>query len=341
MSPHASLPPQPAHRIKPRARAFTILELLVAMSVLVVIIAIMSQVMAMTGQAINAAKKQLDLETQSRIILDRIGRDLSNMVVTPGVTPLVINNTGDSASGSNNDGLAVITIGRPRDRSSLTDSAVSVLSSDVRMAVMGYRVISAPDPRSPQGNVPTVNRGDGTITWPANGIVRDDIQAKSDLGKAMTAAAADLSTAGTSMLAFEPMGQGIFRLEICYLLDDGTVVSTPPRDVNFPSQAGNTYALALSKATSADSDKRFVKALIVAIAGIDSKTEGLLNAAQLTSLANVLPNPANGQTPLQAWDFTSPEATDLLSKLAAPNFPHPVLSSLRAYQRYYYLQNAQ
>jgi hypothetical protein len=311
------------------------------MSVLVVIIAIVSQIMGMTGQVINAAKKQLDLETQSRIILDRIGKDLSNMVVTPGVAPLVINNTGDSASGSNNDGLAVITNGRPRDRSSLTDSAVSVAYKDIRMAVMGYRVISTPDPRSPQGNVPALNWGDGTITWPANGMVRDDIQAKSDLGKAMTAAAADLSTAGTSMLAFQPMGQGIFRLEIGYLLDDGTVVSAPPRDVNFPSQAGNTYAVALSKSSSTDSNKRFVKALIVAIAGIDSKTEGLLNAAQLTSLANVLPNPTNGQTPLQAWDFTSPAATELRAKLSAPNFPPPVLSSLRVYQRYYYLQNAQ
>ena len=119
------------------------------------------------------------------------------------------------------------------------------------------------------------------------------------------------------------------------------MVSVPPSDLNFPSQAGHTNALALTKSTSADTNKRYVKALIVAIAGLDSKTQGLLSAAQLTSLANVLPNPTNGQTPLQAWDFTSPGATDLRTKLAAPNFPPPILNSLRVYQRYYYLQNAQ
>jgi hypothetical protein len=343
-----------ARRPCSRTRAFTLVELLVSISVLVLLVGMVSQMMSMTGRIINASGKQLDLESQSRIVLDRIGNNISNMVMAQGVAPIVIKNTMDLPSGTSNDGFALLTNARPRDRSS-----AGVATKDIRMAIMGYRVNYTADALLGGKNSPELNWGDGTITWPTQNAT----QVKSDLVNATTAVVLDLQSAGSNqkMIDLQPIGAGIFRFELCFLLDDGTVVLDPPRDSNFavplPGATGtNTFAVAISKATSGDANKRFVKAFIVGIAGLDSKTLAQLTETQRKALPDTLSDPVqnaapstglpngNYQTPLQAWDFTSSaqNAKNLSDKLKNKSIPvAPVLNSLRLYQRYYYIDNAQ
>ena len=342
-----------SRRPRSQTRAFTLVELLVSISVLVLLVGMVSQMMSMTGRIINASGKQLDLEAQSRIVLDRIGNNISNMVMAQGVAPIVIKNTMDLPSGTSNDGFALLTNARPRDRSP------TVATKDIRMAIMGFRVNYTADALLGGKSSPELNWGDGTITWPT----QNAIQVKSDLVNATTAVVKDLQTAGGTqqMIHLQPIGPGIFRFEICFLLDDGTVVLDPPRDSNYavplPGATGtNTFAVAISKATSSDANKRFVKAFIVGIAGLDSKTLAQLTEDQRKALPDTLSDPVqnaapstglpngNYQTPLQAWDFTSSaqNAKNLSDKLKNNSIPvTPVLNSLRLYQRYYYIENSQ
>lgn len=330
------------------------------MAVLILLVAVISAIFNQTNLAIRTSSKQLDVSGQARIALDRLGSSINNMVVAQGIAPVVLKDSGDSTSGALNDGLALLTNSRPRSR---TSSVQESPTSFIRMAVMGFRILplsdsaflSSPIPNPTPSPVPMLNWGDGTISWSTASQlkVQDALLAKSSLPTAITAAATDLANLGLpspaptpAMLQFQGIAANIIRFEICFLQDDGTIVSTPPRDKNLTGITGNTYPVALSKATSADINQRYVKAFIVGLAGLDTQTRRLVgnNGDKLKNLADSLPNPAaTNQTPLQAWDYTSNSAaaTALRNALLPPNYPLPVVNSLRLYQRYFYVSNSQ
>ena len=348
------------HAYDVRVGAFTLTELLVSMGILVLLVALISAMFNQTNLAVRAATKQLDVSGQARMALDRIGTNLNNMVVAQGIAPVVLKDSGDATSGTLNDGLAFITNSRPRSRSSVQEATPSPSPSFIRMAMMAYRVLplsesaflSSPIPNPTPSPVPMLNWGDGTVSWSTASTlaVQNAQYAKSSLPTVISGAATDLATLGSSfptpvpkMLQFGGIAANIFRFEICFLQDDGTIVATPPRDKNFAAITGNTYPVALSKITSADPNQRYVKAFIIGLAGLDTQTRRLVgtNGDRLKNLADALPNPAaTNQTPLQAWDFTSNStaATTLRNALQA-NYPLPVINFLRLYQRYFYVAN--
>jgi type II secretory pathway pseudopilin PulG len=333
-----------------RHSAFTLFELLISMSILVFLVVLVARILSSTNVAVQAASKQMDVASQARTVLDRIGGDIASMVVAQGSAPIVVKDTAPgppgSSSGQYNDGVAFITNARPRAR------AGTVTTPFIRMAMMGYRVSALKDSGLANTAVPMLNWGDGTISFSTAGnTVQNSLskQVTSDFTVATNQAVTDVRTGDTSgnhMLQFQGVGPGIIRFEICFLLDDGTVVSTPPRDNTFPSVTNNAYAVALSKTVSADVSQRFVRAFIVGIAGLDNQTRQLVgsNGSNLDNLADALPNPAlTNQTPLQAWDFLSgtTPAQNLRTALLPPNYPKPVINALRIYQRYFYVSDAQ
>ncbi len=325
-------------------------ELLVSITVLTLLIVLVSQITSQANKAISGAGRQMDTASDAGVALDRLGANLSGLTVAQGIAPVVYKNTPDSPSGKSgafNDGIAFMCNSRTRERSVVQTSP----NNFIRMAMVGYRVQSFPDDLLGGTNVPKLSWGDGTISY-SKSDGTGNIQpvgnaASSNLQNAMLAVAGDLGDGGSSMIQPEALGQGIFRFELCFLLDDGTVVEKPPRDLNFPAASypvltGNSYAVAVTRETSADVNKRYAKAIIVGMAALDAKTRQLVgtNGADVYKLADDLPDPsATNQTPLQAWDFTSntPAANSLRTKLSAPNYPPPILQNLRIYQRYYYI----
>jgi len=328
-------------------KGFTLVELLVAMTLLVLLIALVAQITSHVDSTITTTTKQIDITSQAGTALDRVGSNLGSMITARGVAPVVYKNTPDAGgnSGINNDGIAFVSNARPRSRSSVS----TVPANFIRLAMIGYRVSARGDTALNNTSVPMLDWGDGTISFSTStGLVQDASQAKSSLPTAIAAAGGDLSSGSQTMINFQAISAGIIRFELCFLLDDGTVVSTPPRDINFPAATfptltGNSYAVALSSLVSADANKRYVKAVIVGMAGLDSQTRQLVGTAgsDLYKLAEDLPDPVStNQTPLQAWDFTSDTtaAKALRSKLGS--YPRPVVQNLRLYQRYFYTTSA-
>jgi prepilin-type N-terminal cleavage/methylation domain-containing protein len=349
-----------------RHSGFTLLEMLVATSVLALLLALFAQITSHTVDATQLAGRQIDAGSQARIALDRLGVNLNAMLQSDGIAPIVCKDTGETVSGAKNDALAFLANARPRTRSTVTPAML-------RAAVVGYRVRSLKDSLLKDASVPMLNWGDGTLTWSTkSGTNVDD-----GLISTLQAAATDLKSGKETGVNFQGLAQGLFRFEISFLLDNGSVVTKPPRDIRFASDPviGNDpslYAVALRASVSEGqlgkdstdeklgnanyvapnpSDPttwRYVKAFIVGVAGLSTEVRQLI-PSDLAKLADALPNPApstsastNKPTPLEAWNFTSDtagnsaSATALRTSLAA-GFPAPVLRSLYVYQRYYYV----
>jgi len=106
---------------------------------------------------------------------------------------------------------------------------------------------------------------------------------------------------------YELIGPQVFRFEYCYLRTDGTLSITPPNSI-----AG-------------------IAAIIADIAVMDPKSKVLLNNAQIATLAGQLVDYSANMVPGQLrtnWQDTLNANTTL---------PRPAVSSIRLYERFFYL----
>ena len=331
---------------------------MVAIAILAIILVVLTEIAGETSLTIQKTSRSMETSELCLAALDHIESDFSGMVTTGTATMVVVKN-----SVGVNDGLALISNVRVRSR---TGASISVSgSSDIRMGVIGYCVANTTDADvSGSPKVPMLNWGNGTVTWLAgqapNGqyVNSAPLNLPGSLGGSNTAlsgAVADISAVVSSngtppptpnMLQFQSLSKGIFRLEICFLLSDGTLVSVsaPPLNKNFLSTASpppavtfnpaqNIYALAF-KSNDSNNATTYVRALIIGVAGIDSMTQKTLTASQLASLPNALAKTTDNQTPLQAWDI-SDSSKPTYTNLKA--YPTQVLQNIRFFQRYFYV----
>ena len=327
------------------------------MTVLVLIVLLLAQVVQATNTSIQRTTNGMDNNQLSTVALDRLGNGLAGMIASGQGTLIAVK----SMSGS--DGLVMLTNNRVRSRTDGTNINASSFS-DIRLGARGYCVINTADPdlRSSSGtgsfpSVPMLNWGDGTVTWSAQSAAA----VQGDPLQALFEAASDLTTqmnnapASGAMLQFTPLSRGIFRFEICFLLSNGSLLSTTTPPLNKHLITGGTgptapttfpnpdLPLAFKAADSNDTTNAgpngqplYVRAIVVGIASLDVATQKTLQPAQWAQLANVttLGKTTDGQTPLQAWDISS-SAEPTYQNLKA--FPPPVLQNIRFTQRYYYV----
>ena len=166
-----------------------------------------------------------------------------------------------------------------------------------------------------------LNWGNAAVLWPT------------DPYTALRGAATQLGGASVPM-TFDPVAPNIFRMEICFLQDDGTLVAIPPEDITFAvnpaaPNTGNPHYMALNKEATLNGNGRYVKAIIIGMAGLSGDVRQLVDMKTLSSkLAPV----KDKQTPLQVWDINAPAFAGSL-----PEPKTPILNNLRVYQRYFYV----
>ncbi len=345
------------------------------MTVLILIVGMLAQVVQNTTTSIQRSTKGMDTNQMATTALDRIGSSVANMVAYGQGTLVAVKNGGGS------DGLAMITNGRVRSRTSVGSISVND-SSNVRMGARGYCVIPVTDPDLMVAGgthplVPMLNWGDGTVDWDGKAttsVQGDPLQALSlgvaDVVKIMGGG----TTSDAKMLQFDPLSRSIFRLEVSFLLSNGTLVSTttPPLNKHFVSVAaggdaptapvtwdptsGNNISQFPLAFKAADVHVApvsstpgptplptpvFVRAVVVGIASLDNATLKILSANQLTKLGDisVLAKATDGQTPLQAWDISNNYTTTYqnLSSSGGYGYPLPVIQNIRFSQRYFYV----
>lgn len=283
-----------------RPRGFSLIEVLVSVAVMALLLAMTLQILGSTSAAIKAADKQRNATSQLRTALDRFAADFSTAMLTGGGSMIWFFYSAPNAVGSQ-----VGFVSRSR-----SDGSAANPSDKPRGAAIGYSIdneqvtIGGTDYSSRE-----LKRGDGLFSF------ADDLAgvfAKMSGGT------------GTSIWKkWEPVGTGIVRFHVSFVLDDGTITQIPPvysmtspqdGDITFLNGvqlANGRQAVAFSESSKQRpgingsdpaNDGRYVKALLVAAACVDKDIRNLaLTSGKLSEVA-ALGNPAEGQTPLEAWE---------------------------------------
>ncbi len=322
------------------ARGFTLVELLVSMGVVVLLLTFVMRLVSGTTATITTSNKQLDTASLARIVLDRIGNDLSGAVFTGGATILHYSEAGDTG----NSAMAFVSGSRARGPTTQT----SAWTTDTRSAFIGYKVrLVAQNVGGSSPRIPALNRGDGRFTFSTQDADNKATYRVWDVfGANNTRMPNDLVTVPPAndegILNWQIAASGIFRMHVSFVLDDGRIVQTPPLYRNFFANGDPTaigcIPIAFSSANSADAGKRYVKGLVVGVAVLDEQTRNLAYRADnnfATTISGKIVRPTvDGETPAEVWDRNLRTLTSNAPSDANYLFP-PVRQNIRFYQRFY------
>jgi prepilin-type N-terminal cleavage/methylation domain-containing protein len=299
------------------AGGFTLLELIVAMVVGTMLLTMSLQILGHSTATVKAADKQRTVHAQLRTALDRFAADFSSAMLDGGGTPIW-------NAGATGSGIGFVCRSRPG-----TSGSGGTLRP--RGAVIGYALLDHQQ-TSGSATYPELKRGDGPIQF------NDDL---GNVFKQLDAKPSDPIWNG-----WEPLGLGIVRFHISFLLDDGSITQTPPAySMTMPQPTGEVVssfrnglglkpghiAIAVAERNkqrpgigggNSVNDGRYVKALIVAAAGVDRDVLNLALRTGKLDEVNALATPGEGETPLEVWQRN-------LTKIKFA----PLLQSIRYQQR--------
>jgi hypothetical protein len=297
-------------------RGFTLAELLVSVSVLVLLVFLAAQLLTSAATITILGHKRMDADSEARQLLDRMAFDFAQMVKRSDVDYYVKSSAGQQRL--QNDQIAFYSTVPGYYPSSGAQSPLSLVA---------YRVNS-------NLNFPAYNKlerlGKGLV-W--NGVSTTDTPAVFLPG--LISITWPYATNQNSDPAYEVIGPQVFRFEYCYLLTSEVLSEVPC----FGSGCTlNGWAQ--------------VAAIVVDIAVIDPKSKVLVSDAQLARL-NGADSQSQGPV-LIDWGNTSCAGCPTLTQwqqtpglLSAQwraaldansiGLPAPVISGIRVYERYFYL----
>lgn len=281
-------------------RAFTLAEMLVAMTVLALLLLLIARLLSSAATITGLGNKRMGTDASARPLLDRMAVDFAQMVKRQDVSYYLKAQTNTQVG---NDQIAFYSTITGYYPSPTKQSPISVvayrINSDSASAAynklerMGKGLIwngASPTYVPILFNAPSAAAPTTTIanSWPA---------------------AASSSTADSD---YELVGSQVFRFEYYYLLTSGVLSDGPWASLN---------AIAIKD----------VAAIVVGIAAIDAKSKVLLSDSQIAALAESLPDyaPSMGAGQLMTdWQSAVTSTTGL---------PREAMSSIRVYERYFYL----
>lgn len=186
---------QTHHSVRHHA-AFTLVELLVAMTILTMLMLVVGKIIGMTSQSAAINSKRLDGMGQVRMALDWMGSDIAARVKRSDVGHGCI-----KVGGNGNDLLGFY-------------SEVDAYSGGRKIAAVGYR-IQEPNPAPTRGQPFQLERGVEGTDWALAGGVRFS-QAFPVIDNA----------------DYEVLADSILRIEFCYLKTDGTLSNSAAADLS-------------------------------------------------------------------------------------------------------------
>ncbi len=311
--------------MKKKSAAFSLVELMISMTILIVLMILFTKIIDQTSVTIQSADKQIDISMQLQGAMNRLNADLSGIVTQGGATLLVLKDLQTEGGGGLNDALVFATRIRTRQIAGSEES-------NARLAVRTYKINPLPDAELEGNTVPMLALGDETMMWTKQ-------QGNNSFATALRSAldkALDQSNEASEQ--FKPLTSGIFRMEVSFLLNDGTTVSIPPRHRDFTKiERSNVYAAAFNAEDSLDPKKTYVQALVLSFICLDRETRKQVGSqgSEMGNLSDLFVNPERDQFPLQAWDIHKNRL--FLEELKKESYGPKVLKSMKILQRYFYL----
>lgn len=355
--------PPLTQRNPPRASAFTLVALLVALSVMVLLLVMVTQLVNSASLVATQSGKHIDADTQARMLFDRMALDFSNMIKRPDVDTLFYKATG-------NDKIFFF--------SQVPAYYDSNLSSSVKSGVslVGYRVTDNTGDASNFAPAYSLERLGKGLTWdnstPPGSVVFTSGTATptNTLASTWTDIGSTAPYAGNSAF-YHILAEMVLRMEICFQVKDLT-------NPGAPSAAYSNYPVAVSAGTTITSgppsggsvgDRWYdtaanrsyictsvtggpavwqpnglkdVLSIVATIAILDSTSRKIvpdmtpaaglfLDPQEITDLRASPPN-----LPLQIWNTAL--ATEL--KTHSQGIPKAAVAQIRIYQRHFFLNSS-
>ena len=191
------VPLQPRH-------GFTLVEILVAVSILVLLIALVSQLLSNTSRAMSASTNHLEADDRVRLLFNRMAADFSRALKRTDIdyylkTPLVAQ--------PGNDQIAFY---------SEVSGYASADGAQNSVSLVAYRVRTS-------GGVPSVERMGKALSWDGSAPGMAPLAFLP-----LTIAATWPSATGADEDDnYEQIAPNVFRFEYYYMLRDGTLSATP------------------------------------------------------------------------------------------------------------------
>jgi type II secretory pathway pseudopilin PulG len=283
--------------------AFTLVELLVATSVLVLLVVMVTQLVTNAASVTTLGNQRMDADSQARSLFERMGLDFAHLVRRSDVS-FYMKTGGTPMTGNDLLGFYSAVQGYHPT----TPSPISVVA---------YRVNSDPSNLGVYNRLERMGKGldwngasPGSVpvvflpltlhgTWPS------------------VASSSTYDDADPTRRTYEIIGPQVFRFEYYYLEKaTGNLVAYPTAWTSLPA------------VTAKDA-----RAIVVAIAVIDPRNKVLLSNSQIATLGESLPDYASGWGPgelLARWQFALDSVT---------NMPRPAISGIRLYERYFLISD--
>ena len=260
-------------------QAFTIIELLVSIAVLIVLVLLIGRLFSSAATITTTGNKRMTADAQLRPLFDRMAVDFSQMIKRSDVD-YYLKSASNAQAG--NDQIAFYSTVAGYYPSSGSQSPISVV---------GYRINSI----SGSTSFNKLERMSKGLVW--NGVSATDAPIVFlPLTITATWPAATNASADSD---YELIAPYVFRFEYHYVLKNGSVSVTP-----WDTSAGHSSATGMQD----------VAAVSVAIAAIDPKSRLLISDSQLTTLAGRLPDFSASMVPgalLSQWQAALARTTDM------------------------------
>lgn len=306
---------------KAAAPAFTLVELLVAMAVLVILVLLVSQLVNNASITTLNSRKHLDADSEARMVFDRMGYDFARMPKRTDLDYIFFSNQ------EGNDKMFFYS------EAPGYDTSVAALESTT--SLVGYRVNSSLQLErlgkalTWDGNASGVNPGGEVfLSYPAGSNTPDPSTTLDGVWPAIIGGAPNYN--GVDPNGYHVIADGVFRMEFCFQQKDGAYV--------LPTQSHPTPAFNIPSNVSA---------IVVALGILDptsrvivSNSNGLVSALKAPQTGGgAQNNPALPDTlplsQLMAETWTAAINTPTFAQTTG--IPKAAASQIRIYQRTFYL----
>ena len=287
--------------------AFTLVELLVAVTILVLLTLTVARLFDAASSATTASNKHIEADAEARPVLDRLAIDLAQMVKRSDIdyffkspaSPQVV-----SGLVPGNDQLAFF---------SQVSGYYPSTGSQSPVSLVAYRINS--DSTSQAYN--KAERLGKGLLW--NGVSPTSAPIVFLPLRISSVWPASTNSTPDPQNDYEIVGPTVFRFEYYYLLKNRSFSTTP-----WDTSAGHSSINGLQD----------VSAIIVAIASIDKKSSQLISSTQLNALAV---NMSDYATSMQPGDLLGQWQSAVDANGVTPPIPRVALSAIRLYERHFYL----
>ena len=253
------------------ARGFTLLETLVAITIMLMVVFLLLQTVGSTSTASSVMKRRLDMDAEARSAFDRMEADITSMVIRQDVDALFLGLPQDGGVTADRNDQFYFYSQTPGYSSST--GGLSTLS------LVGYAVTNQQLARLGMAK-----------SW-------DDLPFLTTNVSVTGFDATNLQQClGIATNHWHVVGPSVFRMEVGLMMKPGTV------NADGSTNQSNSYAF-LGNPAKPRHGLANVAAVVVAMGLLDSRSRESVDASQLSNLGSLLQDcMTNGGIPMNAWE---------------------------------------